>query len=103
MVRLSDYNARAVGIPWCRQEDYSAFLRICEDADGLPATWQEFVKFSEEAEQSYKGQGYIVERAYIDPETFPDWCRRQGMRVDSKARMRFAGAAVAEKYGRNQS
>ena len=103
MTKVSDYNARAVGVPWCRKEDYAAFLLICEDASGLPTTWEEFVKFSQEAENSYKAEGYIVERAYINPETFPEWCRHQGMGVNSKARMRFAALVVAEKYGGNQS
>jgi len=46
-----DYHPRAAGLPWVRKEDYAAFLAICEDADGLPATWEEFVKLSEQAEQ----------------------------------------------------
>jgi hypothetical protein len=30
LVKLSDYNARAVGIAWFRKEDYSALLAIGE-------------------------------------------------------------------------
>lgn len=101
MTKISDYNARAVGLPWCREEDYAAFLAICEDANSLPSTWEKFIKASEKAEQAWKAQGYIVERAYIDPETFPDWCRTHGVGVNSQGRMRFA--AAAEKHGRNQS
>ncbi len=101
MTRIRDYGPRAVGLPWVRKEDYAAFLAICEDAYGFPATWEEFVQFSEEAERSYKANGLIVERAYIDPETFPDWCARNGERVNSHGRMRFAASIAAEKHGRD--
>jgi hypothetical protein len=50
MTKLEDYHARAVALPWCREEDYPAFLAICEDADGLPVDWKDFIKFSEQAE-----------------------------------------------------
>ncbi len=103
MITVDDYHARAVGVLWCRKEDYAAFLAICEDADRLPATWEKFAEFSQTAEDSWKAKGYIVERAYIDPETFPAWCAQRGLSIDSKARMTFAASLVSEKYGRNQS
>jgi hypothetical protein len=102
MTTIYDYHPRAAGLPWVRKEDYAAFLRICEDAHGLPTTWEKFIEFSEKAEKGFQTDGMIVERVYIDPETFPDWCRRNGVGVNSQGRMRFAGMAVAEKYGRNQ-
>jgi hypothetical protein len=90
-----------VGLPWVRKEDYAAFFHI-EDTHGLPTTWEKLIEFSEEAENGFQSDGMIVERVYIDPETFPDWGRRNGVGVNSQGRMRFAGMAVAEKYGRNQ-
>jgi hypothetical protein len=93
---VRDCSARAVGILRVREQDYPDFLSICEDADWLPATWQRFAEFTEKAERSDKAQGYIVERAYIDPLTFPDWCRSQGLRVNAHARRTFA-ASIAEK------
>ena len=103
MTTLKDYHARAVGLPWCREEDYPSLLVVCEDSDGLPRTWKRFLEFSEEAERQFKADGYIVERAYIDPEAFPDWCRSNGVRANSNGRMRFAAVFTAQKHGRNQS
>jgi hypothetical protein len=97
-----DFNARAVGVPWVREEDYPAFLAICEDADRLPPTWQRFAQFSEQAEQRYRANGYLVVRAYIDPETFPDWCAQRDTGINSQARMRFA-ASIADEQSRNRS
>jgi hypothetical protein len=103
MVKLSDYNARAVGIAWFRKEDYSTLLAIFEDGDQFARTWEEWEKGAKEAEQKFKADGYIVERVYIDPDTFADWCRQEGVRVAREGRSRFAGSVVAKKYGRNQS
>jgi hypothetical protein len=103
MPAIRDYHARAAGIPWVREEDYAAFLAICEDADSLPTTWERFVQFSEEAERRFEADGLIVVRAYIDPDRFPDWCRSQGLRVNSQARQQFSAFVAAQQHGRNQS
>ena len=101
MTKISDYNPRAVGIVWVREEDYAAFLAVMEDANGLPPDWQTFIKFSEEAENSRKAEGHTVERAYIDPNTFPDWCARNDYRVNSNGRMAFAASVAFEKHRSN--
>ncbi|HEX4113825.1 MAG TPA: hypothetical protein VH020_14935 [Stellaceae bacterium] len=101
MTRISDYNARGVGVPWVRKEDYEAFLLISEDAQHLPETWEKFVLYTEMSEQKWKAEGYVVERTYIDPETFPDWCAAHGCRVDTEGRKRFAASVVADKYCRS--
>ena len=102
MTKLSDYRPRAVGIPWFRQEDYPSAQALFAPTNYLPP-WEEWLNRAEEAERTFKADGYIVERIYIDPDTFPDWCRENGKRIDAQARMDFAGMAVAKKYGRNQS
>jgi hypothetical protein len=102
MTKLSDYNARAVGIAWFRKEDYPALLSIFEDGDKFTRIWEEWEKGAKELEDRFKADGYIVERAYIDPDTFPDWCQREGVSVAREGRNKFAASFVAEKYGRNQ-
>lgn len=103
MTKLTDYNIRAAGVIWVRKEDYPAFLAICEDAYGYLATWEEFIERSEKAENALKAQGYVVGRAYIDPEAFPDWCRSRGYWINSEAREAFAASVVYAKYGKNAS
>ena len=91
-----------VGVTWFREEDYPALLRIFDDADKMPRSWKEWLKGAEEMEQSAKSSGYTVERVYIDPDTFPEWCGATGVSVDRNGRHRFNAATVALKY-RNQS
>ena len=99
MTTIKNYNARAVGVPWVRKEDYEAFLAICEDADMLPETWEKFAYYTEMGENKFRTQGYLVVRANIDPNTFPDWCKCNGVRVDTQGRQKFAAAVAAETHG----
>ena len=70
---------RAVGIPWYRQEDWPALIAIFED--GLVFdSFEQWLARAEELECQFQRDGYIVERAYIDPDTFPQWCRQNGRR-----------------------
>jgi len=103
MTTIKDFNVRAVGVPWVRKDDYEAFLLVSEDADQLPETWEKFTQYTKMFENKWKADGYIVERTYIDPETFPDWCAKNGVRVNTEGRKKFAAVVVAEKYGRNVS
>ncbi|MDE2283080.1 MAG: hypothetical protein KGK33_00500 [Hyphomicrobiales bacterium] len=102
MTTIRDYNARAVGIAWFREEDYPAAQTLFESTNYLPP-WEEWLQRAQELEQRFKGEGYIVERVYIDLDTFPDWCAQNGKRIDAQARVDFAAETVAKKYGRNQS
>ena len=70
MPDISDYHARAAGIAWIRKEDYAACRAVFEDGDEFFPTWEQWEQSAKKSEQEIKAQGYIVERAYIDPDTF---------------------------------
>lgn len=89
-----------VGLPWCREEDYSAFRAIFEDADDLPESWESFIKPRERAEKDFKDKGQLVVRVYINPRTFPAWCATKGYRINAKASDLLA-AEIANKQQRN--
>jgi hypothetical protein len=40
---------------------------------------------------------------YIDPDTFPEWCRKEGLGLNREARGKFASEVAEQKYDRNQS
>jgi hypothetical protein len=81
---------QVVGIAWYRPDDYREILRIMADRHLLPATYDEWKQQAEGLERQQLGKGVRVVRAVIDPQTFPAWCRRNGLNVDAQARMRFA-------------
>lgn len=81
-----------VGIAWYRREDYDRVRAISDDAHTFPDTFDDWEKRAEEGRKEMLKHGYVVIKAYIDPDTFPAWCRAHGHKVDSKARMAFASA-----------
>ena len=99
---IHDYHAHAVGVAWFTKEDYPALRAVFEDGDKY-ASYEQWEKGAQETERRFQADGYIVERVYIDPDAFPEWCRKEGVGVNREGRMRFASSAVAAKYGQNQS
>lgn len=90
---------RVVGIAWYRPEDYDAIRRVMADGKQLPASFHVWRMNAETGEKQLRRQGHTVVRAYIDPETFPDWCRARGHDVDAQARMDFANIVAKEHAG----
>jgi hypothetical protein len=50
---------RAAGISWYRAEDYGRILEIMEDADKLPATFDQWLKTAERGERELKDKGQV--------------------------------------------
>lgn len=93
---------RVLGLTWFRENDYPALLGIFDDADKMSRSWKEWLKGAEKAEKSANAAGQATERVYIDPDTFPDWCRDNGVGVNRDGRHKFVAATLAAKY-KNQS
>lgn len=92
MVANQDNQIAALGMVWYRENDYDRLKAMFEDGDKLPGT---FLRWQDQAEQGRKKlsrEGKTVIKAYIDPETFPEWCAANGHRVDAAGRMAFANA-----------
>lgn len=92
-------NIRVTGMVWYRPEDYSAILRIMTDSQKLPRTFHEWRMKAESGEKKLRRDGHTIVRAYIDPETFPDWCRSRGLDIDAEARMQYANLIAKESHG----
>lgn len=84
-----------VGMVWYRLEDYDAILGIMSDREKLPRTFSEWRMKAETGEKKLRRDGKVVVRAFIDPKSFPEWCRARGLNIDSQARNQFA-ATVAK-------
>lgn len=88
-------NAICIGMVWYKLEDYDSIKRIMSDGQQLPATFSEWRMKAETGEKKFRREGKVIVRAFIDPKTFPDWCRSRGLNIDAKARNEFA-ATVAK-------
>jgi hypothetical protein len=84
-----------LGLAWYRREDYAKLLLIFEDADKLPATYDEWLIGAEKGLERFKSQGIFTIKVIIDPDQFPGWCAVNGHNVDAKARIRFASIEAA--------
>jgi hypothetical protein len=90
---------RAIGAYWLEEADYEAALRIFEDGDAMPRTWQEWLKMAQEMENGLKAYGHPVMRVRIDPAAFADWCAAHGTTPGRLGRRKFVAEAVLERYG----
>jgi len=86
-----------IGMVWYEREHYDAIRRVMADREKLPATFHEWLMKAETNEKNFRREGKIVVRAFINPETFPDWCRSRGLNIDAKARNLFAAEAAKDK------
>lgn len=99
MVSSEEKPLPAVGAYWIEEADYSALLKVFDDGNTMPRTWQEWLKIAGEMEQGLKAYGHPVMRVRIDPATFAAWCAAHGTTPGRQGRKAFVAAAVLERYG----
>ena len=87
---------------WYHRDDYEKLRSIFTDSHVLPKTFEKWLQLAEDGFKNFTRQGLVVEKVYIDPDTFPAWCNARGLNVDAKARVKFANDFVGRKYlGKN--
>lgn len=85
------------GIGWYTRENYPQCLALFDDANSLPATFDDWLAKAEKAEADLRRQGLRVVRVDIDPQTFPAWCKANGFsRLDTRARAQYGSLKAAE-------
>ena len=89
----------AIGIPWYHEEDYPKIKTIMADSQQLHDTYKQWLQAVNSTFNDFKIKGYIVEKVYIDADSFPAWCFSRGLNIDANARMAFANDFVGRKYG----
>ena len=90
---------RVAGMVWYRPEDYDAAILIMADRHKLTDPFHIWRMKAETGEKKMRRDGYTTVRAYIDPETFPDWCRSRGLEINAQARMEYANLIAKEHAG----
>jgi hypothetical protein len=89
---------RIAGIAWFRREDYARARKLFEDGNGLPPTFDQWLKQAEKVKQNAEAHGFRVEKVHIDLDTFPAWCAERGLNVNAHARTQFANHVVTLKH-----
>lgn len=75
---------------WYKEEHWETLKTLFTDADRLPQTYGDWLRRAEEMKSQIQAAGDIVIKVYIDPETFPAWCRHKGLAMDAEARSQLA-------------
>lgn len=95
---MTNHPIRATGIAWFHREDYNLARKLFVDGDKLPVIFDDWLNQANRGIEILRSKGHIVEKVYIDLNTFPVWCRKHGLDINAHARMQFASAFVAAKY-----
>lgn len=88
----------AVGVAWYRREDYDRLKAMFSDGIKLADTFDEWLATAQSLCDKLISEGHVVEKAYIDPEAFPQWCRANGKVLDSTGRMAYANECAAGRF-----
>lgn len=75
---------------WYRQEDWETLRTLFTDTHLLPKTYDDWLNRAEEMKTRVQAGGDIVLKVFIDPETFPAWCKQKGLAMDAEARSQLA-------------
>lgn len=86
------------GIVWYRREDYDRLKALFPDGSKLPDTFEEWLAKAQEVLATLVAADVCVEKAYIDPETFPDWCRTHRHKMDERGRTAYATEFASRKH-----
>lgn len=89
---MTNLPIKAIGMAWYEEQHYARLRSLFTDGNKLHATFLQWQDAAEHGRKRYVRQGYVVVKAYIDPDTFPVWCTAHGHNVDAQGRMAFANA-----------
>ncbi len=75
---------------WYKEEHYQKLLSIFDDAELLPVSFQDWLNRAEEKKSEVEADGDQVIKVFIDPETFPEWCKQKKLAKDANSRSQLA-------------
>src|SRR5271155_5272561 len=84
-----------VGFTWYRQEHYDRMKAMFDDSAKVPASFDDWLAAAEGLRAQLFCEGFVVKKAYLDPEVFPKWCVAQGRNLDAEARTEYARECAA--------
>ncbi len=97
--RKSSTENQAPGIQamvWYKEENWDTLMGLFSDRHLLPPAYADWLTLAEEMVQKVESTGDVVVKVFIDPETFPAWCKEQGREMNSDARAELAIQVVQE-------
>ena len=75
---------------WYKEEDWEELMAMFPDRDRMPKSFDDWQDRAEELLQQVQDSGDIAIKVFIDPVTFPEWCRLNDRELDAAARTDMA-------------
>jgi hypothetical protein len=75
---------------WYKEEHWDTLTKLFTDSNLLPKSYADWLTRAEKMQKKVEASGDIVMKVFIDPETFPAWCKDKGREMDSNARAELA-------------
>jgi hypothetical protein len=85
-----DKTPASVGIAWYERKDWPRALDIFSDRLLLPSSYDKWLAGAEAVANRIRLKGATPVKVYIDPSSFPKWCRVHGLEPNARARSQFA-------------
>lgn len=87
-----------VVMPWFRKEDWARWRRLLADGHRLPFDFRVWEFRVETVRIRLQRDGRRVNRIFMDPEIFIEWCRARGVSPCADTGWRFAAEANASRH-----
>jgi len=93
MTEQNNSDNQAPGIQamvWYKEEDWDTLMELFPDSHRLPPSYEDWKGRADEMKIKAEESGDVVIKVFIDPETFPAWCKEQGKEMNSESRAELA-------------
>lgn len=87
---------RVLGMVWYRQEDFDRLKAMFSDGSKIGPTFDDWLDSAQKGYEKLTADGNVVVKAYIDPESFPQWCAEHGKELDARGRSAYANERAAK-------
>jgi len=85
---------------WYKEEEWDELMDMFPDRHVMPATYNDWLVRAEELLKKIQAGEDIAVKVFIDPVTFPEWCKKKGRALDAAARTEMAiEVATKQSFG----
>ena len=85
-----------VGVAWYRREDWDDVRRLCDQANQLQDTYDEWLADAEDALRRLAKRGIAVKKVFIAPSEFVAWCLVRARERNAEARSEYVSDRLAK-------
>jgi hypothetical protein len=89
-------NLQGIAIPFFTESQWIAARTVMEDGMTFHDNYADFVQRVVQAETRLRNQGQATIRVNIEPDTFAQWCRDHGRKINSESRSTYAAMVAAK-------